>query len=684
MSRKALLVILGSLLLLMCASSSYGVKVWLTPREMEGTSEVIPLDQSGSLQVQPSGGSKGALYLLTYDTGAEASYLGGLAAGFHIGVWFQSPAACTLLEIHYDFANGGDVTYYVADPSDTIDFETMYYEYHGGPNPSGPDPRESYLHPEEPQGVVADGWDTLDVRADSLDVGTDIFYAAYIMNDGNSNPIIDAGVDPPYRTLMYRTPSGGPDFGWYTSWHHCYIRALVDLYENLPVQIASYDRLPDTYLTTGRLVTADMWDLAVPPESIGVAKAYLCWWVDPDTLPTDSAMMTLIGGDPTNGTWAAYLPPFSVGDQVSYSIHAWDHGLPVRFSESPAQTFSIRAGQPTAQLLVWNDDYYGAPFTHDPVASVVPDSLWDYWDGSYGLPDRSVIMFGYEAIFVVTWDGSGSSGFVADTALIAEYLDNGGKLFISSQDLMGGGFHYDWGHWTAPEGSFVKDYLHMLEGVDDAAADTISFYYGVPNDPISDPWVAWPITSFPYGWAGAGYNYGGTVVPDAQSVGIFYDMAGDPITGFRYPGTGVPQFVFLYWPFHGLVDSETGVEDTLGMNTLIKNILTWFEIDPGVEETPISDAPISTHRLAQNFPNPVRDVTSISYTVPRTSPVSLRLYDVTGRLVRSLVEGKGEAGNHTVRWDGRDDEGSAVAPGVYFYRMVAGDFASTRKMVVLR
>ncbi|GAH51317.1 unnamed protein product, partial [marine sediment metagenome] len=67
--------------------------------------------------------------ILAYDTGTYASSLGGLAQGFHLGVWFQSPAACTLLEIRYYFNAGGAVTYYATDPSDTIDFLNDYEEY---------------------------------------------------------------------------------------------------------------------------------------------------------------------------------------------------------------------------------------------------------------------------------------------------------------------------------------------------------------------------------------------------------------------------------------------------------------------------------------------------------------------------------------------------------------------------
>jgi len=90
--------------------------------------------------------------------------------------------------------------------------------------------------------------------------------------------------------------------------------------------------------------------------------------------------------------------------------------------------------------------------------------------------------------------------------------------------------------------------------------------------------------------------------------------------------------------------------------------------------------------LAQNTPNPFNPATTISYSVPDGSAVqvSLKVYDIRGRLVRILAEGEHGPGNHSVFWDGRDVIGSHVASGVYLYRLQAGDFVQTRKMVLLK
>jgi hypothetical protein len=89
--------------------------------------------------------------------------------------------------------------------------------------------------------------------------------------------------------------------------------------------------------------------------------------------------------------------------------------------------------------------------------------------------------------------------------------------------------------------------------------------------------------------------------------------------------------------------------------------------------------------LHQNVPNPFNPTTVISYDVPPGgAEVRIAVYDVAGRLVTVLVDAYRQEGRKTVAWNGRDRSGTAVATGIYFYRMTAGDFAQTRKMLLLK
>ncbi len=91
--------------------------------------------------------------------------------------------------------------------------------------------------------------------------------------------------------------------------------------------------------------------------------------------------------------------------------------------------------------------------------------------------------------------------------------------------------------------------------------------------------------------------------------------------------------------------------------------------------------------LAQNSPNPFNPSTTISYSVPEGQngvQVRLDVYDLRGQRVRSLVNEARDAGTYTVFWNGTDERGGRVASGVYFYRLQAGGFVQTRKMVMLK
>ncbi|HUU28764.1 MAG TPA: CARDB domain-containing protein [archaeon] len=90
--------------------------------------------------------------------------------------------------------------------------------------------------------------------------------------------------------------------------------------------------------------------------------------------------------------------------------------------------------------------------------------------------------------------------------------------------------------------------------------------------------------------------------------------------------------------------------------------------------------------LSQNFPNPFNPSATIGYGVPEggSGQVRLRVYDIRGNLVRTLVDKIKEAGYYAVTWDGTDERGLKVSSGVYFYRMQAGGFIQTRKMVLLK
>ena len=114
----------------------------------------------------------------------------------------------------------------------------------------------------------------------------------------------------------------------------------------------------------------------------------------------------------------------------------------------------------------------------------------------------------------------------------------------------------------------------------------------------------------------------------------------------------------------------------------------WFVDDIALSPaTGIGDEPVALPEqfaVAQNYPNPFNPTTTIHYSLPERSEVTLTLYNTLGQTVRTLVKSPREAGSHRVMWDGRDDLGRPVASGIYLYRFTAGDFVQVRKMILLK
>jgi len=88
--------------------------------------------------------------------------------------------------------------------------------------------------------------------------------------------------------------------------------------------------------------------------------------------------------------------------------------------------------------------------------------------------------------------------------------------------------------------------------------------------------------------------------------------------------------------------------------------------------------------LYQNYPNPFNLETQISFDLPVNSKVSLKIYNITGQLVRTIIDRDMEAGEHKVIWDGKNQKGETVASGIYFYRLEAGDYVSVKKMGLVK
>ena len=116
---------------------------------------------------------------------------------------------------------------------------------------------------------------------------------------------------------------------------------------------------------------------------------------------------------------------------------------------------------------------------------------------------------------------------------------------------------------------------------------------------------------------------------------------------------------------------------------LMENILNYFGLL--VHATEVDEAhDLAVTSLGRARPNPSNPATTIEYGIAAPGRASLRVYDLAGRLVRTLVDGEAQPGEHRAVWDGTTDSGDRAASGVYFVRMDTGGFSASEKLVLLK
>lgn len=161
---------------------------------------------------------------------------------------------------------------------------------------------------------------------------------------------------------------------------------------------------------------------------------------------------------------------------------------------------------------------------------------------------------------------------------------------------------------------------------------------------------------------------------------------GDILPGETKSISGYPGYVAL----HTAADCAFGTPIRFNMVILSEGKNYWHEQDVllgyvGSAVSTKSELPVPlNYGLEQNYPNPFNPTTNISYELPTSSNVILTIYDISGRAVTTLTDNQQPAGTYNIHWAGTDDSGNLVSTGVYFCRLVAGDYSKTIKMVYLK
>ena len=114
----------------------------------------------------------------------------------------------------------------------------------------------------------------------------------------------------------------------------------------------------------------------------------------------------------------------------------------------------------------------------------------------------------------------------------------------------------------------------------------------------------------------------------------------------------------------------------------VKDIQNLYQFNTEVHSN--KEIPVANYYLSENYPNPFNSQTIISYQVKNEGKVSIVIYDILGRKLKTLVSENKNAGNYTVRWDGLTDSGASVSSGIYICSMTAQNFSQSRKLVYLK
>ena len=158
-------------------------------------------------------------------------------------------------------------------------------------------------------------------------------------------------------------------------------------------------------------------------------------------------------------------------------------------------------------------------------------------------------------------------------------------------------------------------------------------------------------------------NIGGVDLPTRTTTYIRYDWIGE-------------NSIFLA--------SVESISNETDPNFAIAGEVTWLsDVTGNTQVASTADMP-QEFTLFANYPNPFNPSTTISFHLPSAENVSVRIYDVNGRVVRELMSQQLPTGSHQVTWNGMNDKGEPVASGTYFYQLETSTFRDTRKMNLLR
>ena len=334
---------------------------------------------------------------------------------------------------------------------------------------------------------------------------------------------------------------------------------------------------------------------------------------------------------------------------------------------SNTDSFYIEMGKP--HILLVDDDTdanyeaYYKPLLKNSYIYAMP------WGNKIsGLPTDTLDNF--DTIIWFTGDDRNTTLTHAEQTLLKNFLDSGGKLLLSGQnigyDLVEDG--------TYEDSLFYANYL-KAEFINDKAEPIMLL--GNPDDPI----MQGTFINFDGGYGGAFNQDSPDIIKEIEPASLLLKyIPSQETAGLKYFNETTGSYV-VYLPFG--IEGIAGPYENSAQEFLNK-CMTWLSGTTDVKN-PSSKINIPQEfSLGQNYPNPFNPSTDIVYSLPKDVRVTLSIYNSLGQKITTLVDKKQSAGTYHAMWEGLNQNGTVVTSGVYFYRIKAGDFVSTMKMLFIK
>jgi hypothetical protein len=337
-------------------------------------------------------------------------------------------------------------------------------------------------------------------------------------------------------------------------------------------------------------------------------------------------------------------------------------------------------------------DGAGQPFepTDQQVDSFYSTILGEYnvqahWEVSDSA-DAGRFMMDYDigVYSAVVWhkDHRSVTHIPTDTTTMRKYLDGGGDLWLSGWKLLASLTGNSQSYYDFENGDLMSDYIGL-----DSAKTTPSYIaemVGVESPVEGFPTI--PVDPVKVSPLGALFDTEILLPPFNGTYSLYTYISSDSVNSEYH---GLPVAVASNSTDYGLVVTDFPLYylDLEGAGLLAGAVMDLFGESLSADGDRMAGLP-RAYSLSQNYPNPFNPLTTIEYDIPDQlgdgAEVKIRVYDIRGRLIRTLLNESRKPGTYRVVWDGQDESGSEVASGVYLYSIEAGEFSSTRKMVLLR